>query len=101
MSNRHWVVIVVLAVALSAAGGYFTANRSERAAGTSSVATSNKTQEREVLYWHDPMVPSAKFDKPGKSPFMDMQLVPVYAGDENANGLTISSRVAQNLGIRL
>ena len=32
-----------------------------------------------VLYWHDPMVPGQKFDKPGKSPFMDMQLVPVYA----------------------
>ena len=35
--------------------------------------------ERKVLYWHDPMVPGQRFDKPGKSPFMDMQLVPVYA----------------------
>ena len=34
---------------------------------------------RKVLYWHDPMVPGQKFDKPGKSPFMDMDLVPVYA----------------------
>jgi Cu/Ag efflux protein CusF len=34
---------------------------------------------RRVLYWHDPMVPERKFDKPGKSPFMDMELVPVYA----------------------
>jgi Cu(I)/Ag(I) efflux system membrane fusion protein len=25
------------------------------------------------------MYPQQKFDKPGKSPFMDMQLVPVYA----------------------
>src|SRR5258708_7800988 len=33
---------------------------------------------KRVLYWHDPMVPGQKFDKPGKSPFMDMQLVPVY-----------------------
>src|SRR5215475_16073854 len=36
---------------------------------------------KRVLYWHDPMVPGQKFDKPGKSPFMDMQLVPVYADD--------------------
>ncbi len=36
---------------------------------------------KKVLYWHDPMVPGQKFDKPGKSPFMDMQLVPVYADD--------------------
>ena len=28
------------------------------------------------LYWYDPMVPAQHFDKPGKSPFMDMQLVP-------------------------
>jgi Cu/Ag efflux protein CusF len=34
---------------------------------------------RRVLYWHDPMVPEQKFDKPGRSPFMDMELVPVYA----------------------
>lgn len=34
---------------------------------------------KKVLYWHDPMVPGQRFDKPGKSPFMDMQLVPVYA----------------------
>ena len=31
---------------------------------------------KKVLYWHDPMAPGQKFDKPGKSPFMDMALVP-------------------------
>lgn len=56
---------------------------------------------RRVLYWHDPMVPGQKFDKPGKSPFMDMQLVPVYAGSGNIEGgVSISSRVVQNLGVR-
>ena len=57
---------------------------------------------KKVLYWHDPMVPGQKFDKPGKSPFMDMQLVPVYAGAAEDEGkVSISSRVQQNLGIRL
>lgn len=37
---------------------------------------------RKVLYWYDPMVPGSKFDKPGKSPFMDMDLVPKYADEE-------------------
>ncbi|MHA6882727.1 efflux RND transporter periplasmic adaptor subunit [Ralstonia pseudosolanacearum] len=56
---------------------------------------------KRVLYWHDPMVPGQRFDKPGKSPFMDMQLVPVYAdSDAGSSGITIDSRVAQNLGIR-
>ena len=40
--------------------------------------------ERKVLYWYDPMVPTQKFDKPGKSPFMDMQLVPRYADEGDA-----------------
>lgn len=57
--------------------------------------------DKKVLYWHDPMVPGQKFDKPGKSPFMDMQLVPVYATDNNDDGkVSISPRVQQNLGMR-
>ena len=56
---------------------------------------------RQPLYWHDPMVPGQKFDKPGKSPFMDMQLVPVYGGADGDDGnVTISPRVQQNLGVR-
>jgi membrane fusion protein, copper/silver efflux system len=54
-----------------------------------------------VLYWHDPMVPDQRFDKPGKSPFMDMPLVPVYADEGNNGGMvSISPRIQQNLGIR-
>src|SRR5437868_2014090 len=55
---------------------------------------------KKILYWHDPMVPGQKFDKPGKSPFMDMQLVPVYADSGDESGVAISSRVQQNLGVR-
>src|SRR5713101_6828978 len=57
---------------------------------------------RRVRYWHDPMVPGQKFDKPGKSPFMDMQLVPVYA-DSNAdpNSVSISAGIQQTLGVRM
>src|SRR6202163_4913887 len=57
---------------------------------------------KKVLYWHDPMVPGQKFDKPGKSPFMDMQLVPRYAdGGANEGAVAISPRVQQNLGVRV
>src|SRR5215467_10797469 len=41
-------------------------------------------EERKVLYWYDPMKPEVHFDKPGKSPFMDMQLVPKYAEETPA-----------------
>jgi Cu(I)/Ag(I) efflux system membrane fusion protein len=57
---------------------------------------------RKVLYWHDPMAPGRKFDKPGKSPFMDMQLVPVYADQVDDEGkVSISPRTVQNLGVRV
>jgi len=56
---------------------------------------------RKILYYHDPMVPGNKFDKPAKSPFMDMMLVPVYAdGDTDQGRVTVSPRIQQNLGVR-
>lgn len=59
--------------------------------------------ERKVLFWYDPMKPDTKFDKPGKSPFMDMDLVPKYAdeGDAtNSNGIRIDPVQVQNLGLK-
>jgi membrane fusion protein, copper/silver efflux system len=56
---------------------------------------------QKILYYHDPMVPGNKFDAPAKSPFMDMMLVPVYAGGDGDQGkVTVSPRVQQNLGVR-
>ncbi len=56
---------------------------------------------RKILYYHDPMVPGNKFDKPAKSPFMDMMLVPVYAdSDSDGSQVTVSPRIQQNLGVR-
>jgi Cu(I)/Ag(I) efflux system membrane fusion protein len=56
---------------------------------------------RKILYYHDPMTPGTKFDRPAKSPFMDMMLVPVYAdAGADASQVTVSARVQQNLGLR-
>jgi Cu(I)/Ag(I) efflux system membrane fusion protein len=52
-------------------------------------------------YWYDPMHPAEHFDKPGKSPFMDMQLVPKYAKGAAPGSIAVDSRVVQNLGLRL
>lgn len=56
---------------------------------------------KRILYWHDPMVPAQRFDHPGKSPFMDMQMVPVVEGSTDTGGIEISPRLQQNLGVRL
>ncbi|MDR3038537.1 MAG: efflux RND transporter periplasmic adaptor subunit [Candidatus Adiutrix sp.] len=55
--------------------------------------------ERKILYWYDPMSPGAHFEKPGKSPFMDMDLVPRYAEEEGGAGLTIDPVQTQNLAL--
>lgn len=71
-------------------------------ASTSKASVADPKTGRKVLYWHDPMVPKHRFDKPGKSPFMDMQLTPVYADEGSQDGgIKISPSVQQNLGIRL
>jgi len=55
-----------------------------------------------VLYWYDPMKPEMHFGKAGKSPFMDMALVPKYAdqGNSRAQEISVDPRMVQNLGIR-
>ncbi len=57
------------------------------------------TAEREILYWKAPMDPNYRRDEPGKSP-MGMDLVPVYASDDDASIVRISPEVVNNLGVR-
>ncbi len=55
-----------------------------------------------IANYHDPMVPGKNFDAPAKSPFMDMMLVPRYAGSDaaDASSISVSPRIQQNLGLR-
>ncbi|WP_322400384.1 efflux RND transporter periplasmic adaptor subunit [Massilia luteola] len=95
--NRRIVISTigaVLVLSLSVLGAYRLGARAGAGRGAPVAA--------KVLYWHDPMVPDQKFDKPGKSPFMDMALVPVYADEGQApGGVAVSPGVQQNLGIRI
>ncbi|MBV8468427.1 MAG: efflux RND transporter periplasmic adaptor subunit [Burkholderiaceae bacterium] len=110
MKRARLVLTLSLAVgSLVLAGGGFIAGRLSQGSPTGTaraVAAAHNavSAPRKVLYWHDPMVPGPRFDKPGKSPFMDMQLEPVYA-DEGSNtdgdtGVRIRPAIQQNLGIR-
>lgn len=57
---------------------------------------------RAILHYYDPMLPANKFDAPAKSPFMDMLMVPAYAGvnSDDTSTVSISPRLRQNIGIR-
>jgi len=100
--------VAVLAVAGAAlASAAFLLGRSSVDSKTTAPAVAGASapaatgEGRKILYWHDPMAPGQRFDKPGKSPFMDMPLVPVYADDEGAKGVSVSPSVQQSLGIRV
>ncbi|NWE22859.1 efflux RND transporter periplasmic adaptor subunit [Pseudomonas sp. P7548] len=93
MNNR----IVAALVLLGLGAGYGVAQLHP-------TASAPAKDDKKALYWYDPMYPQQQFDKPGKSPFMDMQLVPRYA-DGGAAAATpavqIDPRLAQNIGVRL
>lgn len=107
------IAIALGVAAIAGAAGYLAGTRHAAApeAGVPAAAPAPATAGagapladaggRRVLYWHDPMVPGQKFDKPGKSPFMDMQLVPVYAdAAADAGSVAVSPRLAQSFGVR-
>ena len=97
-------IAALVAAGVVAAGGYglYQAGLHQgMSMATTNLSKTGPATGRKVLYWHDPMVPGQHFDKPGKSPFMDMQLVPVYADEGQASGgIGISQGMRQNLGIR-
>jgi Cu(I)/Ag(I) efflux system membrane fusion protein len=111
--NQKPLIVGLGAAVLLALGGYAlysagvsTGRRAPMSATESKTSGAQKAGEidpqtgKRILYWHDPMVPAQRFEHPGKSPFMDMQLVPVEEGADEAGAIDISSRVQQNLGVR-
>lgn len=102
--------IVVAALGGAATGYWLGHHRSPSAAGpvkpppdAGAAGAVGAAQEggRRILYWRDPMVPDSRFDKPGKSPFMDMPLVPVYAEEQDSGSVRVDPDRTQSLGIRL
>jgi Cu(I)/Ag(I) efflux system membrane fusion protein len=112
--NRKYLTASVLGAAVLSVLGYLTyragisvGRTQAMTTGAASNAAPKKPGDidpetgRKILYWHDPMVPTQRFDRPGKSPFMDMQLVPVIEGSDDAGGIAVSPRLQQNLGVRV
>ena len=106
MNRTRMIGASLLAALLLAASAFYLGRQTAQPPDPSMAAPASAptADRRKVLYWHDPMVPGPRFDKPGKSPFMDMQLVPMYAdsatGAANEGGVQVSPKVQQNLGIR-
>src|SRR5580765_2797899 len=96
---------VAVAIALLGALGlgYWWGHSRSARADAMSPTNATTSGERKPLYWYDPMVPNQHFDKPGKSPYMDMELVPKYAEQAEEAGVAsikIDPSIVQNLGVR-
>lgn len=105
MSAKHTVYILVLLAGGVALGyglsGFTRQTHHATAQGVQASATAPvASAERKILYWYDPMYPGTQFEKPGKSPFMDMDLVPRYADDGEGTGIRIDPSQVQNLAVR-
>jgi len=102
LSSTRLLLSALMLVAVSSMAGYWFARLGsprESPAHTPPVAA----QERRPLYWYDPMLPNQHFDRPGKSPYMDMQLVPGFADGVEPRAETavrIDPTIVQNLGVR-
>lgn len=97
----RWRAGILAATLIAGGGGYWL--------GQSGIGPAAPTEtgvgRGEILYYYDPMFPAQHFDALGKSPFMDMQLVPKYADEGAASnavpGVTIDAAAVQNLGMRI
>ena len=74
--NKIAGAVVLLVLGGAAGWGLSTWSGGHFAAPTETAGAAGPAAERKVLYWYDPMVPTQRGDKPGKSPVMDMQLEP-------------------------
>jgi len=98
----RWRAGILAATLIAGGGGYYLG----QSGGDTTPAAATSSDGRKVLYYYDPMFPQQKFEKPGKSPFMDMALEPKYA-DEGGSvpgagaGVRIDPSAMQNLGIRV
>lgn len=97
--KKTLALLVSIAIIFSGAG--WVVGRHSVADTIAAKPTAAPDAQRKVLYWYDPMNPGTRFDKPGKSPFMDMDLMPRYADEAHSDGgVQVSARQQQNLGIR-
>jgi Cu(I)/Ag(I) efflux system membrane fusion protein len=99
MSRRQILFVAGAGIALAAVVGFGLGRMS---GAPKPAPTAAATAGGKPLYWYDPMVPAQHFDKPGKSPFMDMQLTPKYADEGSAGpGVHVDPAKVENLGVRL
>jgi membrane fusion protein, copper/silver efflux system len=99
MNRNNTIALVIAALFVGTATGWWLKPTPNHATAP--------VEARKALYWYDPMKPEQHFDQPGKSPFMDMELVPRYADATDSSSSTTNASIkidpslTQNTGLKL
>ena len=107
--NSRYLIMATLLLAVGISTGWWLGRQhpEPQQSGEKLLTTQPAVSPTEptVLYWFDPMMPEQHFDKPGKSPYMDMELLPKYAESsltaESQARIHIDSALSENIGMRL
>lgn len=98
--NKQTVVLVLIALAAGAAGGYGVASRHT---APEVAAPASPTPERKPVFYRNPMNPAITSPVPAKDE-MGMDYIPVYADQEQAASppgtVRIDPATVQNIGVR-
>lgn len=106
--NKLTLIFVTIALAAGLAGGYYIANTKGVAmpplpSDLATVGTETAPQEKEVLFYRNPMNPAVTSPVPAKDA-MGMDYIAVYADGAGASGpagtVTIDPVMEQNIGVR-
>lgn len=96
--KKNLLLIVVLALILGAILGRCTGHLDKADKQSNQI-----NAEKKPLYWVDPMMPTVRYNKPGKSS-MGMELKPVYSDNiqekNNQNSVQVSPSIVESLGVR-
>lgn len=101
--NRSGYVLLGFALAAVATGAYWLGRSHSDTAMAIHPSTAPATEQREILFYRNPMNPSVTSPVPAKDE-MGMDYIPVYADDGGAGAapgtVSIDPAIVQNIGVR-
>lgn len=102
MNKKSILTLSLIVAAILVQGIFWVGCGKSNTGGAADDSTASAAKrDGKILYWYDPMNPTVHFNRPGKSPFMNMDLIPKYAGEEedNPNIVKVAPAMVQNIGI--
>jgi len=100
--NKNIIITAIATLTIGVTAGYLLAPAEK--SGSKTIASKSASEEHKPLFYRNPMNPAITSPVPAKDE-MGMKYIPVYADDENAQGMaagtvSIDPVTTQNIGVR-